>query len=295
MKTEENFHQISYDLQKKSFDDDSLDHMYFDTWFDETTVDYWRHMRMMKPVYPLLKWKKWLTVGDGRWGLDSIRLKKANISISVLPTDLTENLLRKSRDRGYIENYSVENAESLSFQDNEFDVAFCKEAYHHFPRPFLALYEMLRVVSKAVILAEPNDQIPRPIARGILEAVMNLAKKQNPFVDSNFEPIGNYVYTISKRELIKTATSIQLPLVAFYEFDDHYVQGVEHEKLSENGPLLRKIKRKLSIGKLLVKLGLRNHQHMIAILFKVMPDEQLMQELKKNGFKLLPVPKNPYV
>lgn len=85
-------------------------------------------------------------------------------------------------------NYSVENAESLSFRDNEFEVAFCKEAYHHFPRPFLALYEMLRVASKAVVLAEPNDQIPRPIMRGIYEAVRNLAKGQAaPLVDSNFE------------------------------------------------------------------------------------------------------------
>jgi ubiquinone/menaquinone biosynthesis C-methylase UbiE len=298
MKSEEtNFHQLSYDRQRKSFDDDtSVSAAYFDTWFDETTVDHWRHMRMMEPAYPLLKWKKWVTVGDGRWGLDAIRLKKANQSISILPTDLTENLLRKSRDRGYIENYSVEYAEALSFRDNEFEVAFCKEAYHHFPRPFLALYEMLRVASKAVILAEPNDQMPRPIMRGILDALRGLSKGQaSPLVDSCFEDIGNYVYTISKREIIKVATSIQLPLVAFYEFDDHYIEGVELEKRADNGPMFKKIKRKLSQGRLLVKLGLRRYQHMISILFRVMPDQQMLQELKKNGFTLVKIPKNPYV
>jgi hypothetical protein len=114
-------------------------------------------------------------------------------------------------------------------------------------------------------------------------------------VDSCFEDIGNYVYTISKREIIKVATSIQLPLVAFYEFDDHYIEGVELEKRADNGPMFKKIKRKLSQGRLLVKLGLRRYQHMISILFRVMPDQQMLQELKKNGFTLVKIPKNPYV
>jgi len=295
MSSQTDFHKLSYDLHKKNFDDDGEHHAFFETWFDESTVDHWRHMRSMAPVFPLLKWKKWVTVGDGRWGLDSIRLKKADPSINILPTDITENLLHKSRERGLIEDYSVENAESLSFKDHEFDVSFCKESYHHFPRPFLALYEMLRVSRKAVVLEEPCDALPRPATRTIIEKILITLKLRKPYVDSNFEPVGNYVYTISKREIEKVAIAIQLPLIAFHEFDDHYIAGVEHEKLGDNGPLHKKIKRTLWLKKLAVKLGLRRCNRMIAILFKVMPDGGMLAKLKKSGFSLVTIPKNPYV
>lgn len=295
MSQQSDFHQVSYDLHKKTFDDDSPGSAYYDTWFDEGTVDYWRHMRMMEPAFPLLKWKKWLTVGDGRWGLDAIRLKKANPDIDILPTDLTENLLRKAHERGLIEDFSVENAESLSFQDNQFDVSFCKESFHHFPRPFLALYELLRVSRKAVVLVEPLDQLPRPPLRQLLESMLVWLGLRKPHVDSNFEAIGNYVYTISKRELEKAATGIQLPLVAFYEFDDHYVENVECERFSDNGSLLKRVKRALWLGKLKAMLGLRRRTHMMAILFKVKPKAEIVQQLKKHQFKFISIPKNPYL
>lgn len=295
MKQQINFHEVSYDLHKKTFDEGAPGITMSDTWFVEDTVDYWRHTRMLEPVYPLLKWKHWVLVGDGRWGLDSIRLKKVDPTIKTLPTDLSENLLKKAQERGLIEDYSVENAESLSFQDNEFDVSFCKESFHHFPRPFLALYEMLRVSRKAVVLVEPQDQLFRPLLRSILEAFLVSLKFKKPHVDSNFETIGNYVYTISRRELEKVAIGMQLPLIAIHEFDDHYLKDVEFEKLSENGPLQKKIRKVFKMGSLKAKLGLKRHSHMMAILFKVIPDEAMKQKLKGNGFKLIDIPKNPYL
>lgn len=289
------FHEVSYDLHKQGFGDESPEEKFFETWFDETTVDYWRHMRMMQPAFPLLKWKKWVTIGDGRWGLDSIRLKKANPNIKILPTDLAENLLKKSLERGLIDDYSVENAEALSFNDDQFDVSFCKESYHHFPRPFLALYEMLRVSRKAVVLSEPNDYFPIPPLRKFIESVLVGLKLRKPFVEAKFETVGNYVYSISKREIEKAAISIQLPLVAFHEHDDSYIEGVEFEKLAENGPMQKKIKRSLWLKAIQAKLGLRRPGTLLAILFKVMPDEEMRRKLKENGFTLKYTPKNPYV
>lgn len=51
----------------------------------------------------------------------------------------------------------VENAEKLSSPNETLDFVLCKESYHHFTRPMLALYEMLRVATKAVVLIEPNE------------------------------------------------------------------------------------------------------------------------------------------
>ena len=130
------------------------------TWFQEDNVDYWRHFRMIEPVSPLLKLNpgsKWLTVGDGRFGLDSVRLKKIEPSIDVLASDISPYLLEKSKEMGHISKFSVENAERLSFEDDVFDYAFCKEAYHHFPRPQIAVHEMLRVSKKGIVFIEPND------------------------------------------------------------------------------------------------------------------------------------------
>jgi len=127
------------------------------TWFCKDTADYWRHARAYRFLNHLTdKNSSWLTIGDGRWGLDSIRIKEYGFS-DVLPTDISEVLLLESKKNGKIANYSVENAEKLSFADNQFDYVFCKESYHHFPRPYIALYEMLRVAKKGIFLIEPND------------------------------------------------------------------------------------------------------------------------------------------
>ena len=63
---------------------------YAKLWFDRGTCDYWRHDQMMEPLHRLkshAKDMKWLTVGDGRFGLDSIRMNKMGYK-DVLPTDI---------------------------------------------------------------------------------------------------------------------------------------------------------------------------------------------------------------
>jgi ubiquinone/menaquinone biosynthesis C-methylase UbiE len=128
------------------------------TWLEKDTVDAWRHRRMYQVLDPILVTEtkaKWLTVGDGRYGKDSRYITEKGGD--ALATDISGYLLKEAKDLGYITEYKVENAESLSFHDSEFDYVFCKESYHHFPRPMLALYEMLRVAKRGVILVEPND------------------------------------------------------------------------------------------------------------------------------------------
>ncbi len=116
------------------------------SWFREDTVDHWRHARMYEPAKAFLHNSAltWLTVGDGRYGLDSIRLRRLGCR-SVLPTDIGDAFLAEARLQGLIDDYRVEDAERMSFADDSFDMVFCKESYHHFPRGPLALYEMVRV------------------------------------------------------------------------------------------------------------------------------------------------------
>src|SRR5213075_2707793 len=104
----------------------------------------------------------WVTIGDGRCASDARYIRSCGRS--VLATDIAPQLLRVAKERGAIDDYRAENAESLSFVDEQFDFALCKEAYHHFPRPMIALYEMLRVARVGVVLIEPYDRFARSLA-----------------------------------------------------------------------------------------------------------------------------------
>ena len=157
-----NFNDISYELHKedrqKHFNSEKLL-----SWKNKKTVDFWRHERMYSCLSPILSSypsSSWLTVGDGRYGTD------ANYILSkgekdVLATDISDTYLKIAYEEGFINKYKVENAEQLSFSNDSFDFVLCKESYHHFPRPMVALYEMIRVARKGVILIEPQDQNQR--------------------------------------------------------------------------------------------------------------------------------------
>jgi ubiquinone/menaquinone biosynthesis C-methylase UbiE len=284
------------------------------TWFHENTTDFWRHKRMYETIRPLAEYYKnaaWLTVGDGRYGLDAIRMKKLFQLQSVFPTDIGENMLKMSKEKGWIDSYSVENAEQLSFSDNAYDVVFCKEAFHHFPRPYLALYEMLRVSKNAVVMIEPAERL---ISNGvkskpyILSAIQLLFSKLagKPYVpyvpgllplSHAFEVSGNYLYAVSIREMEKLVHGMDLGGLAWKGFNDVYEKGCEFEEAREGNPLFEKITKAIAKGDELCKKNPEFHQpNMVSvILFKHKPDEALQQQLKQAGFQLPVIHKNPYV
>ena len=203
------------------------------SWLDQNTVDSWRHSRLYKALDPILindKNSKWLTVGDGRFGKDAKYI--LDQGAEALATDISDSLLKEAKDEGYIEHFQKENAESLSFEDSEFDYTFCKESYHHFPRPTIALYEMLRVSKKGILLIEPNDDfisdsfltgLSRNIKMAIKRFLGKIANKHS------FEETGNFVYRVSQREMEKVALGLNYRCVAIKGYNDLYLEGSEYE------------------------------------------------------------------
>ncbi|MBM3883621.1 MAG: glycosyltransferase [Verrucomicrobia bacterium] len=53
----------------------------------------------------------------------------------------------------------VQNAEALPYPSGSFVLVFCREGLHHLARPWLGVYEMLRVCRKAAIVIEPYDTL----------------------------------------------------------------------------------------------------------------------------------------
>ena len=258
---------------------------------------------MYQTIDPILKTEpgaKWLTVGAGRYGKDAKYI--SDKGCEALPTDISDYLLKEAKDVGYIPDYRKENTEFLTFKDSEFDYVFCKESYHHFPRPMKALYEMLRVARKGVVLIEPNDKyinnhhskFTEKFFRN-LKDILKTFIKRNTNKDGYEEDSGNYVFTISRREIEKVALGLNYKMVAFKGINDAYTKGVENEKLSVNGPLQKAIKKSISIKNLLVKIGFTDYYLLTAIIFKQEPSKNLLHNLSINGFKIVNLPDNPYI
>jgi len=268
------------------------------TWLETDTVDAWRHARMYRSLDPLLKSypeANWLTVGDGRYGKDAHYIQERGVK--VLASDISEALLKEGKKLGYIKDYRKENVEALSFSDEEFDFVFCKEAYHHFPRPMIALYEMLRVAKKAVVLIEPNDEYVYSTFLEILfRNIKNLIKYilRKKIVIHSFEEIGNYVYSISRREIEKVALGMNYKVLALKGLNDYYKEGVEYEKVSNNSKLFRQVKRRICWFDLLTKFKLKRYCIVTVVIFKEEPKFVPMDDLAKEGYEVVVLPNNPY-
>jgi SAM-dependent methyltransferase len=231
--------------------------------------------------------------------------------MAVLATDISDTMLREAQACGYIKKYQKENAERLSFKDDAFDFVLCKEAYHHFPRPMMALYEMLRVTRKGIVLIEPDDTpvvVPwsRVFKMGIKELLIRIGcgrlfrDQRTEIIDFGtnwYEDVGNFGFAISRREVEKVALGLNLPQVAFRGFNDAYVEGVEHETLSRESALFQRINDE--IGKLdqQSKLGLSRGRYKLSlsIIFKESMDDKMRQSLLDGGFEVRDLPRNPYL
>lgn len=298
------FYKKSYDVQSKTYNVEDLHNHeveLYKSWFDGSSVDLWRHRRMFHVLDPFLTTDlnaEWLTVGDGRFGTAAIYINRRGGQ--ALATDLDETLLLKAKELGMIDHYQRENAECLSFKDNSFDYSFCKEAFHHFPRPFIALYEMIRCTRKAIIFTEPKEWQPAPVIRYILVAAKNKFKSIFGFSRihpdfGSYETVGNYIYCISKREFEKVALGLNFPCVAYREFHDVYLDGVEKERVEDNGPLYMMIKKKIFINKIMTSIGLSGMNRISYILFKEAPSDELRDKLIQGGFKIIDLPRNPFI
>ena len=127
-------------------------------------------------------------------GIDVYYLKKHS-SCTFFVSDISENAVTIAKASFPGIEGQVEDGEKLSFSDDSFDYAFIGASSHHFPRPILGLYELIRVAKEGVIVIEPNDSWLTRIA-----AALGLA--------TEVEESGNYVYRLSKHDVARIAKSL---------------------------------------------------------------------------------------
>lgn len=261
--------------------------VYIDALYDEKNPIYYYNNLFFNLIAPIANAnEQWLTVGDCT-GIDAAFLKRQGAKATA--TDLHDKILTTIKAQGHIDNFDVQNVEKLTYADDFFDFVCCKEAYHHFPRPAIGFYEMLRVSKKGLILLEPNDInidfAPLVFLRNLLDRFNTQLLRKFWKNQYSYETVGNFVFKISVREIEKMTAALDLPCIA-------------HKGLNSMPSLRWKSPARQKFGKAIYdtfsKLGLLPYQHLSCIVFKQKPDEKTIAALKKEGYKVNFLPKNPF-
>lgn len=267
--------------------ENSQSQAYIDALYDEKNPIYFYNNLFFRYLAPLvIKGDSWLTVGDGL-GIDAAFIKRNGGYATA--SDLSDKVLLNIKSQGFIDDGRIENAEKLSAADNSIDYICCKEAYHHFPRPHISFYEMLRVAKKGVILMEPNDLnldfAPLMFIRNVLDRVNTSLLRKIWKNQYSYETVGNFVFKISVREFEKMACALDLPYIAHRGFNTLPSQRWK----SPARQLFFK-----GVYDAFCTLGILPRQHLSIIIFKEIPDNQILAKLKAEGYKINKLPRNPY-
>jgi len=284
--------ETSYSLQRQAEAREAADSRLPSVVAAPGSIDNIRHVRMLEmlavPLAKLSPGRSWLTIGDGHYGSDAIRLGKYGIEVHA--TSLTDATLQESQKRGWIASYSAQNAEALEFTDNSFDYVLCKEAYHHFPRPPIALYEMLRVARIAVVLIEPHARTVSPL--GFLRSLVK--RLTGRVVMSEYEPSGNYIYRLRLTEITDQARALDLPAIAYRYYNDFFHPRFFRRPSATNAERIL-FSIGLGIQNLLSRLYLMPAGGITCAVFKEPPSPELATGLRSLGIKLENLPRNPYI
>ena len=281
----------------------------------EKTVDAWRHKRMMMPFAPFVENanKSWLTVGDAH-GWDASRLTTMGAA-EVTASDLSTIRLEHAKNEGIIRHYRAENAESMTSQTGEYDVVFCKEAFHHLPRPWIGLYEMIRVARKVVLMIEPRDWIidkgpvtlsgPKGLSGKLLlwaRTKLGITPKEISTSDifrlgddPHYEDVGNYMFTISSREIEKVALGLDLPAIAFFALNDHFEGGLSRVLAEESNPEFGRVRELLNQADRISHGGIGSSSMLLTAIFVEMPSSELQAKLVEAGWFFRILNRNPYL
>lgn len=168
-----------------------------------------------------------------------------------------------------------------------------KESLHHFPRPYLALYEALRVCRIGVVLFEPNGEEP-----GIISRALRVLRGRNVNAYYRFEKVGNFQYAPNPRELEKLMLGMHYRKIGFIFYNDFWLSreadlaplsGGTARQRSLRARVFSTIRRRDFLSKMSVvpfgKVG--------CVLFKDV-DDDIEGKLKEVGWSIRDLPINPF-
>lgn len=195
-----------------------------------------------------------------------------------------------SYHRGWISEFSAQNAEHLELPDSAVDLLLCKEAYHHLPRPAVTLYVMLRVARIAVVIIEPNRRAATPL--GFLWTLVK--RVTGRAVMAEYEPSGNYIIRLSLPEVIEMGRAVDIPAVGWRYYNDVY-----HPRLinrpAASGTEWAMFRAGNLFQDVLCRMRLMPFGGLTCAIFKAPPTYALAAGLARRGIRLRRLPRHPYL
>jgi hypothetical protein len=213
-----------------------------------------------------------LSIGDSR--ARDAAFAKSFFGCHAIASDLNTSQLKPAVLDGFVDEVRDIDVEAIPFADNSVDLIIAKETFHHWPRPFLGLYEMIRVARQAVLLIEPFDCCP----------IQPTPYVEDGQFEDSYEAIGNYKYQLSLREVLKAAWAMGLPAVAAMGFNDPYAQNQPFELWKH---------RKLALDDLGYR-GERQFNLMALAVFKDESSAKLAAQQPGSRGRFYRKPINPY-
>jgi SAM-dependent methyltransferase len=255
-----------------------------------TGANYFHHS-LMDAVIPILKTSPsnstWLTIGDSRFCYESAYIKhlSKNLSthVTVMGSSLRNDTCYYTLNAGLIDKFSLLNVEAIELDDDSFDFVLTKESFHHFYRPYLGVYEMLRVARHGVILIEPSESALEKFESNIArdERSENLANSilRKP-IRTNYEHVG-YQFNINPMELRKIALALGYKYIAFQGNNSPTGPKTKEEFIAARDKLNE-----------LGKQGKRYYNLITAVIFKREPSGEMLKALEESDFLVLKLPQS---
>jgi hypothetical protein len=109
-----------------------------------------------------------------------------------------------------------------------------------------------------------------------------------------WEEIGNYVYSISEREIEKVAWGMSYAACAFKGLNDYYEEGVEYEQATPDSRVFQRVQQQIAQRDRRCRSGLGWHapRLLVAVIFKRPLPQPAVALLAEAGFTLKHLPEN---
>ncbi len=144
-------------------------------------------------------------------GAGFLALEFAKKADTVIGCDLTRNMLLKAREKEKTSGlnntgFLLSDVESLPFPEESFDIVSCKFAFHHFPNPKKALFEMSRVCRDRLVLVDgvSSEDVNKGLFHNRLEKMRDPSHVRiyrQSEIEEMFNEAGACIREISHREI----------------------------------------------------------------------------------------------
>ncbi len=124
--------------------------------------DSYKHYKTVLDWMKGIKIEKILDLGSGRGSfIEKIRENYEYKDVDIYGIDISENMIKKSIDKGINAKFFVGDSENIKFEDEYFDLEICINSFHHYENTEKSVKEMSRVLKKDGVLILGEIYLPK--------------------------------------------------------------------------------------------------------------------------------------